>query len=78
MKMSKKHKLNDAEIYYDLLMLTANLEGVDVVDITETPDILSALKRLMLSSKYVMFDLDATRRERDYWKKLVEDNGKKS
>ena len=76
MKTSKRQKLNDAEIYCDLLLLIANIENVNVIDITETPTIPSALERLRLASKYVMMDLDATRRERDYWKKLSEDNGK--
>ncbi len=76
MRVSKEQKLNDAEIYCDLLLLIANIENVDVIDITETPTIPSALERLRLGSKYVMMDLDATRREREYLKKLLEDNGK--
>ena len=76
MKTSKAHKLNDAEIYCDLLLLIANIENVNIIDITETPTIPSALECLRLGSKYVMMDLDATRREREYLKKLLEDNGK--
>ena len=76
MKVSKKHKLNDAEIYCDLLLLIAGIENINTIDITETPGIPSALDRLRLGMKYVMMDLDATRRERDHLKGLLEDNGK--
>lgn len=78
MKMSKKHKLNDAEIYCGLLSLIANVEGVDVIDISKTPDIESALQRLTLGLKYTMFDLEATSRECVCLKKLLDDNGSKS
>lgn len=75
MRTFKKQKLNDAEIYYDLLILIANVEGVDIIDITETSDIPSALARLSLGLTYVMMDLDATRRERDCWEELSKSNG---
>jgi len=76
--MSEPHKLNDAEIYYDLLLVIAEVEGVKMIDITETATIPLALKRLSLGVKYTAFDLEATRRERDYLKKLLGDDGKKS
>ncbi len=78
MKMSKEHKLNDTEIYCDLLSLIAEVENVDIICISDTADILSALERLTLGVKYVMLDLEATRRERDSLKKLLEDNGTQS
>lgn len=34
-----------------------------------------ALGQLRLDMKYLMFDLDATRRERDQYKKALEDQG---
>ncbi|MCP4598520.1 hypothetical protein [Neptuniibacter sp.] len=73
--MSKEHKLNDTEIYCDLLSLIAEVEDVDVISIADTSNIPSALERLMLGVKYVMLDLEATRRECGYMKKLLEDNG---
>ncbi len=78
MKMSEKHKLNDAEIYCDLLSLIAEVENVDIIRISDTPDIDSALERLTLDVKYVLLDLEATRRECGYMKKLLEDNGTQS
>ncbi len=78
MSVSKEHKLNDTEIYCDLLSLIAEVENVDVISIADTSNIPSALERLMLGVKYVMFDLDATRRERDSLKKPLEDNGTQS
>ena len=78
MKMSKEHKLNDTEIYCDLLSMVAEIEGVDIICISDTSNIPSALERLMLGVKYVKFDLEATTRERDYLKKLLENNGTQS
>jgi len=69
--MSKKQKLNNAEIYYTLLAMIASVEEVDEINIMQTLDIKSALARLEIGIKYRMLDLEATRRERDYL------NGKK-
>uniref|UniRef100_A0A6M3KUU8 Uncharacterized protein n=1 Tax=viral metagenome TaxID=1070528 RepID=A0A6M3KUU8_9ZZZZ len=71
MRMSKKQKLNNAEIYYTLLAMIASVEEVDEINIMQTLDIKSALARLEIGIKYRMLDLEATRRERDYL------NGKK-
>ena len=76
MKMSKKQKLNDVEIYSDLLLMITEVENIQEVNIIKTPTIKIALERLMLGVQYTMLDLEATRREREYLKKLLEDNGK--
>ena len=78
MKMSKESKLNDGEIYCDLLLMIADVEDINTIDITNTSGIPTALDRLRIGIKYKMFDLDATRREREYLKKLLEDNGNKT
>lgn len=75
MKMSKKQKLNDEEIYFALLAMIAEVEEVDEINIMQTLDLRSALARLEIGTKYRMLDLEATRRERDYLKGLL--NGKK-
>ena len=72
MKMSKKPKINDGEIYCDLLLMIADVEDINTIDITETSDIPTALERLGLGIKYNMLDLDATRREREYLKGLLD------
>lgn len=73
MKMSKESKLNDGEIYCDLLLMIADVEDINTIDITETSDIPTALDRLRLGIKYKMMDLDATRRERECLKGLLDD-----
>lgn len=78
MRVSEKHKLNDAEIYCDLLLLIADIEGIDVINVAKTPDISTAIERLTLDVKYKMLDFEATVRERDYLKGLLEGNGEKS
>lgn len=73
MKMSKKSRLNDGEIYCDLLLMIADVEDINTIDITETSDIPTALDRLRLDIKYKMLDLEATRREREYLRSLLDD-----
>jgi len=78
MKVSKEPQINDEEIYYDLLLMIAEVEGTDVIAIADTENIPLALARLRLDIGYRMLDYDATVRERDYLKSLLENNGKKS
>lgn len=66
--MSEKSQINDAEIYYDLLLMISDIEEIKMIDISDTADIPSALFRLGLAIKYRMLDLEATRREFDYLK----------
>jgi len=77
MKMSKDQKLTDEEIYYSLLAMMAEVEETDNVDLTGATNLPLALKRLEVGIKYRMLDLEATRRERGYWKDQAENNGKK-
>lgn len=73
MKMSKKLKINDDEIYCDLLLMIADVEDINTIDITETSDIPTALDRLRIGIKYKVFDLEATRREWEHLKGLLDD-----
>lgn len=77
MKMSKKQKLNDAEIYLTILDMITEVEDVEEITVLDVPDIASALARLEMSVKYRMFDYEATLREREHLIKLLEGNGKK-
>lgn len=76
MKMSKDKKLNDEEIYFGLLAMIAEVDAVNEIDVTHVRDIRTALDRLEVSIKYRMLDVEATRREREYWKDKAENNGK--
>ena len=38
-------------------------------------DIQESLNYIRVCTKYIIYDLEATRRERDYLRKLLEDNG---
>lgn len=75
--MSKKPKLTDEEIYFNLLAMIAEVEEVVNLDLTGATNLPLALDRLEVDIKYRMLDLEATRRERDYWKDKAENDGKK-
>lgn len=67
--MPEQNNINDAEIYYALLEMIADIEEINEITIVDVPDIRSALDRLELAVKYLKLDLEATRRERDGKKK---------
>lgn len=77
MKSKKPKQLTNADIYNELLRMIADVEEVNMIDITETATIQLALNRLRIGVKYRMLDLEATVRECRYMMKKLEDNGEK-
>ena len=77
MKSKKPKQLTNADIYNELLRMIADVEEVNMIDITETATIQLALNRLRIGVKYRMLDLEATVRDCRILMKKLEDNGEK-